>query len=315
MPISGVGQLTDSEASGRLTAVGLLAINALRRIEVSQAQVVPASLRVPNSGNQQPVPLLSLSTRNTNFSGRGFYRQSADEGDNPSVITLGTGLGLLPLGAPRFVAIPTFLNTAPVPQYGRRYGNFQVARQALDRANTVLGGFRWAQVPESGPTLALDVWLTPTELRLGDLSYTLTVEEQTALRTYQDFRLDVYRTSGGFWAALGLSRDFVLGGLTTSPEARLGPISGPFTGAVTNLYAIASNLAVNGLPPTRLVETDHTSCIALGSEAVPLRALRVGGTTMRGEPWSRCFARGRTNLAVEWSGIETIQQAGTYSAP
>lgn len=314
MPIAGTGQLFETEASGRLTAVGLLAVNALRRIEVSQAQVLPANLRVPNSGNQQPVPLLSLSTRDTNFSGRGFYRHSVDEGDGAQSIALGAGLGVLALGAPRFVAIPTFLDTAPVPQYGRRYGVFQFARQAFDRSNTVLGGFRWSQVPESGPTLTLDIWLTPTELHLGPLVYTLTAEEREALRTYQDFRLDVYRTSSGFWAALGLSRDLVLGGLTTSPQAILGPFGGPFTGAVTNLYAIASNLAVNGIPPTRLVETDHTSCVALGPEAVPLRALRVGGTTMRGEPWSRCFARGRTNLAVEWSGIEAIQQAGTYNA-
>lgn len=312
MPITGVGDLITDGPESDFVGVRSLAINPLRRIELNDSNVTPPTLRVPNSGTALPVPLITLATPDTNFAGRGYYRQASSEGDITQAITDNA----LSLGAPRFTEISDVILSAPVPQYGRRYGIFNVAAQALDRTETVLGGFRYSLIATTPTprTESLDVWLTPTELRLGPLSYILTDEERRTLRTYQDFRLDVYRTSSGFWVALGLSRDLVLGGLTTSPQALLGPFGGPFTGAVTNLYAIASNLAVNGIPPTRLVETDHTSCVALGPEAVPLRALRVGGTTMRGEPWARCFSRGRTNLAVEWSGIETIQQAGTYNA-
>jgi hypothetical protein len=324
MPIAGVGEFSPNEGEN-LLGVGRTAVNALRRVEVSEAEVVPPTLQVPPSARVAKAPLVSLSTTDTNFLGRGFYRQSTTEGDAAVSLNLANA-GRAVLGAPRFVAIPDFISAAPVPQYGRRYGVFETTHRALATQDQptlglpILGGFEFVNATDAN---TVRVWLTPSTFRLNDLVYPFSPKELTALRTGLTFRIDVYRTSSGFWAGLSFDGAMVRAGLTSSPQPLLGPLLS-FSAPVSEVAVIGPAIRVDdaggsgggsgGGWASRLVETDHTSCVALGYDAVPLEGLRVASHTLRAQPWSRCFVRGTKNLGVEWCGVEMTRVAGTYSA-
>ena len=137
-------------------------------------------------------------------------------------------------------------------------------------------------------------------------AFQLSESQVSDLSNNEFVRLDVYRTSSGFWASVSTDLETVFAGLTSSGTPQLGPV-GSLPAAVTRLDAISAVGA-------EVTESDHTSCIAFGSSAVPLTRLQVGPTTMSGSLWGRCYDRQTPRVQIEWSGVEQTAYAGTIDA-